>query len=279
MELFKGQHLLEFNEQFKTDTHCKEYLPNIKWDGVFECVKCGHSTSQVSKNFSRTCNKYSHTDTAIANTLFHKVKFGIRKAFFICFEMSMTTKNLSASYMGIRYGLSEKTARLFMHKVRGVMKSSENHPMDGGIHVDEFVVGGIEKNKVGRSYHSKKKKVVCAVKLTGKGKIRRMDALKIDNFSAKEIEKIFEKHIDEQAKVTTDLWKDYRPLSKQCNITQIESNNGLNFKALHTLIHRVKSWLRTTYSWLSDFNISHYLMSFIIELIVHKARKAYTITQ
>ena len=49
--------------------------------------------------------------------------------------------------MGVRYGVTEKTARLFMHKIREAMKSSENYPMDGNVEVDEFVVGG--KGKLG----------------------------------------------------------------------------------------------------------------------------------
>ena len=81
MEIFKGQNLLEFSEHFKTDLDCKEYLANIKWKNSFKCVKCNHTASQIRKNFSRTCNKCSHTETAPANTLFHKVKFGLRKAF------------------------------------------------------------------------------------------------------------------------------------------------------------------------------------------------------
>jgi len=266
MDIFKGQNLIEFSEHFKTDNNCKEYLSNIKWENGFECVKCSNKTSQIRKDFSRTCNKCSHTETAPSNTLFHKVKFGLRKAFFICFEMSTTTKSLSASYMGVRFGVTEKTARLFMHKVREAMKSSENHPMDGTVHIDEFVVGGREKGKVGRSYNSKKKKVVTALELTDKGKIKRMYALKIDNFSAKELEKIFDKHIDEDAKITTDLWKGYRPLFKDYDITQIKSNNGRNFIALHTMIHQIKSWIRTTYSWVSDFNINRYLDEFCYRL-------------
>ena len=266
MDIFKGQNLIEFSEHFKTDDNCKEYLANIKWENGFECVKCSNKTSQIRKNFARTCNKCSHTETAPSNTLFHKVKFGLRKAFFICFEMSTTTKSLSASYMGVRFGVTEKTARLFMHKIREAMKSSENHPMDGTIHIDEFVVGGREKGKVGRSYNSKKKKIVTALELTDKGKIKRMYALKIDNFSAKELEKIFDKHIDENAKITTDLWKGYRPLFKDYDITQIKSNNGRNFIALHTMIHQIKSWIRTTYSWVSDFNINRYLDEFCYRL-------------
>ena len=139
MEIFTGQNLLEFAERFKTDENCKEYLAKIKWEESYFCARCSNKTYQIRTDHSRTCNKCSHTESSTANTLFHKVKFGVRKAFFICFEMSTTTKSLSASYMGVRYGVTEKTARLFMHKVRQAMKSSENNPMEGNVEVDEFV--------------------------------------------------------------------------------------------------------------------------------------------
>lgn len=262
MNLYKGQNLLEFAERFKSDDDCKEYLAHMKWSEGYVCLKCGHKASQTRKDFSRVCNKCSHIESVTANTLFHKVKFGIRKAFFICFEMTTTTKSLSASYMAERFGVTEKTARLFMHKVREAMKSSGNHPMDGDVHIDEFVIGGKEKGKVGRSYNSKKKKVVCAVELTEEGKVKRMYSMRIDDYSAKELKKMFVAHISPDATVTTDLWKGYRPLMNQYDITQIESDNGLNFKALHTMVHQVKSWIRTTFSWVSEFHVNRYLDEF-----------------
>lgn len=262
MDIYKGQDLLKFVEAFKTDNDCREYLSKIKWEQQYACVKCGHTASQIRKDFSRTCNKCSHTESATANTLFHKVKFGVRKAFFMCFEMSTSTKSLSASYMSVRYTVTVQTARLFMHKIREAMKSSENHPMDGGVHVDEFVLGGKEEGKVGRSYDSKKKKAITAVQLTEQGKIRRMYAMVINDFSAKSLVLIFEKHIDVKAKVTTDLWKGYRPLSKEFTIEQIPSNNGANFPALHTMIHQIKSWIRTTYSWVSEHHVNRYFDEF-----------------
>ena len=115
---------------------------------------------------------------------------------------------------------------------------------------------------MGRSYDSKKKKTVCAVQLTEAGKIKRMYAMKIDDFSSKSLRQIFDKHIDPKAKVRTDQWKGYRPLFSEYNITQIPSNNGGNFKALHTMIHQIKSWIRTTYSWVSEFNIDRYYTEF-----------------
>jgi transposase-like protein len=266
MNLFQGQNLLEFADRFKTDEDCLEYLAHFKWKDGFTCINCGHKGSQVRKNYSRTCNKCSHTESATANTLFHKVKFGVRKAFFICFEMTTTTKSLSARYVAERFSVTEKTGRLFMHKVREAMKSSEKHPIKGKVHVDEFVIGGKEVGKVGRSYDSKKKKVVCAVELTDEGKVKRMYAMGIDNYSSKELKKLFEKHISAEAEVTTDLWKGYHPLMAEYDISQIESNGGQNFKALHTMIHQVKSWIRTTYSWVSEFNINRYLDEFCYRL-------------
>lgn len=219
MDIFKGQNLLEFAEHFKTDLDCKKYLSELKDKTTYKCLKCGHTAYQRKTDFSRQCNVCNHRESATANTLFHKVKFGLRKAFFICFEMSTTTKSLSARYVAVRFGITERTARLFMLKVREAMSSSGNNPMDGIVQVDEFVLGGREQNKPGRSYDSKKKKAVTAVQLTSEGKVRRMYAMSIDNFSAKSLQNIFTNHISKKAEVTTDKWRGYRPIAKVYNIT------------------------------------------------------------
>ena len=158
MNIFKGQNLLEFADRFRTDENCKEYLAGIKWANGFQCRKCGHDKSQIRKDFSRTCNICSHQESATSNTLFHKVKFGVRKAFFIVFEMATSTESLSASYVSVRFGVTEKTARLFMHKVREAMESNGDNPMNGTVHVDEFVLGGREKEQIGRSIKPGKRK-------------------------------------------------------------------------------------------------------------------------
>lgn len=267
MEIFRGQNLLEFSDRFKTDLDCKEYLSELKWENGYKCVKCGHGASQKRKGFSRICNKCSHIESPTANTLFHKVKFGLRKAFFICFEMATSTKSLSASYMSVRYGVTESTARLFMHKVREAMKSSGNNPMNGTVEVDEFVLGGYEQGKVGRSYDTKKKKAVTALQLDENKKVKRMYIRQIDNFSASELEGIFQRHISKQAEVRTDGWRGYSPIkTKGYAIIQEQSDGGKNFKILHTMIQQVKSWIRTTYCWVSDQHIQRYFDEFCYRL-------------
>ena len=266
MDIFKGQNLLEFSDWFKTDLDCKEYLSELKWKDGFKCLKCDRLAAQVRKDFSRKCNICGHTESTTANTLFHKVKFGIRKAFFICSEMATSTKGLSASYMGVRYRVTEKAARFFMLKVRESMESSKNNPMDRNVDVDEFVLGGVDKGKIRRSYNGKKKKTITAVQLTEQGKVKRMYAMRIEDFSAQSLQYIFINNISREPKVTIDKWREYKPIAKAFNVTQIESNNGHNFKALHTMIHQIKSWIRTTYSWVSDFNINRYFNEFCFRI-------------
>ncbi len=261
-DIFKGEELLEFTNKFSTDQDCLRYLADIKWCGGFLCKKCGHKKYSEDKRHRRCCTLCKHIESPTAGTLFHKVKFGVRKAFMIMFEMSATTKSLSASQTAKRYGVTRKTSWLFMHKVRKAMQSSETMPIKGTVHVDEFVVGGKETMRPGRSYHSKKKKVVCAVELNKNDKIKRVYALKIEDFSAKSLKPIFESHISKSAKVVTDEWKGYRPLAKNYNITQIPSDKGKNFDQLHIVIHQIKSWLRTTFSWIHSEHIDKYLAEY-----------------
>ena len=81
MDVFKGQNLLEFSDRFKTDTDCKEYLSFIKSQTSYKCLKCNHTRYQPVKNFGRQCNICAHTESATANTLFHKVNLVLERLF------------------------------------------------------------------------------------------------------------------------------------------------------------------------------------------------------
>ncbi len=262
MNIFKGESFIKFTKQFPDDLSCKVYLADIKWVDGYKCKKCGHDKASIRIDHTRTCTSCKHNESPTANTTFHKVKFGLQKAFYITFEMVNSTKSLSASQVAKRYETSRKTAWLFMHKIRKAMKSSELYPMDGIVHVDEFTIGGKEKGKQGRSYDTKKKKIVSAVELTKSGGIKRVYAIKIDDYSSKSLGILFKKHISLEAKVKTDNWKGYRPLMEKYNITQKLSNNGSSMPEMHIVIHQIKSWIRTIYSWVHPEHVDSYLDEF-----------------
>ncbi|MCH8517890.1 MAG: hypothetical protein LAT68_16430 [Cyclobacteriaceae bacterium] len=72
--------------------------------------------------------------------------------------MANSTKGMSATQISKRYEISRPTTHFFMYKVRTVMKSSQSKKVSSTVIVDEFVQGGKEVNKQGRSYDTKKKK-------------------------------------------------------------------------------------------------------------------------
>lgn len=75
----------------------------------------------------------------------------------------------------------EKLDCLFIQKVSQGIKSSEHQSTDGQNHIDEFVMERHERGKIGMSYKSGQKKVICAVQIRDKGNIERKYTVKIDN--------------------------------------------------------------------------------------------------
>ena len=145
--MFTGQNILDFSKAFPDDDACLAYLADLKWRDGFVCKKCGHTSGCKKAGHKYHCYKCNHVETAKAGTLFHRVRFGIRKAFLIIFEMTTSTKSMSSIQMALRYGIRQPTAWTFMHKVREAMKSSQQFPLAELVHVDEFVVGGQEEGR------------------------------------------------------------------------------------------------------------------------------------
>lgn len=119
-------------------------------------------------------------NSVTAGTLFHKLKFSIKKAFHLVYYMACTTKNISANQAAQMVGVNKNTAWLFSHKLRKAMESSGQYPLEGEVEVDEFFVEGIEKGKKGRGNKSKSM-VAVAIAKSGKHGIKRAYAVKIKN--------------------------------------------------------------------------------------------------
>jgi transposase-like protein len=261
IEEFKGVNLIDFMDRCSNDEKCKEYLAEIKWAAGFRCSKCSNDKHWNNKKdpFVKVCTNCRHIESVTSNTLLHKVKFGLRKAFLIIFEMSPTTKSCSALVMAKKYGINRKTSWLFMHKVRKAMVSSTQYPLKGCCEVDEALFGGKVSGKRGRGA-LKKKKVSIAIEKTKAGGISRAYAMIIADFSATELRKIFDAHIDKNSKtIDTHQWKGYRPLINQWNIVQTKIRPGANFNLTHRFIQQLKGWLRGIHHQASKKHMQGYL--------------------
>lgn len=245
--MFKGVSLFAFNDKFKTDEHCYQHLAEFKWKNGYCCVKCGNEKYHQGKlPHARECNQCHYDESPTANNLFHKVKFGLHKAFYLTFLVSTSKKGISTYELSRKLDLRQKTCWLFKRKVTEAMKSSELYPLTGRVEVDEFVVGGPEEKSPGRS-KGKKTEVVMAIERRGKG-IGRCYAQVIPSAHRNELQVFFDKHISVDAAIHTDGWRGYASLKQIFPLLEQErSKKGKNFPHLHRQIMMFKSWLRGTH--------------------------------
>lgn len=242
---FKSLSIFDFQQRFPDERSCYLYLSKLKWAEGYQCKKCGHKNyCKGKKEFDRQCTSCRYCESPTAGTLFHKLKFSILKAFWIVYYLSTNKKGMASTELSRKLELRQKTCWLFKHKVMKAMESSGQHPLEGQVEVDEFVVGQQEEKVRGRK-NNKKKLVALIIEKKGKG-VSRMYAKRIKRASKKELGAFMEATIDRQAEITTDGWSAYKALKADFpNLKQIRSGEkGKNFAMLHRTVMGFKSWLR-----------------------------------
>jgi len=249
-----------FDDRFGSKKNCYQYLADIKWKNGYKCKRCDDSRYIKGKQpSSRRCSGCGYDESTTTGTLFHKLKFGIDKAFGMLYEISTSNKGANSVWLAERFGVQQNTAWLFRQKVQMAMKSSGNHPLQEEVHVDEFEIGTPKEGEQGRSHSDTKMRVVIAIEHRA-GKSGRGYAKVITDYSSDSLQPIFDDHIDKKASILADGWSGYQPIKEDFpNLSQILSDKGRNFKMLHIQIRNFKNWLRGVHSYCGRENLQKYI--------------------
>lgn len=250
---FKSLSLFEFQERFQSKEDCLRYLEELKWLKGYQCRKCGHDNyCKGAAELSRQCTSCNYVESPTANTLFHKVKFDLVKAFYIVYFVSTNKKGITSTELSRKLNLRQKTCWAFKRKVMKAMKSSRNHPIQGEAEVDETVFGGQETGVRGRQ-NKKKKLVAIGIEKHKKG-VSRVYARVIPKADASSLGGFMRDHISLDAQVTTDNWTGYNPLEREYEkMNRIPSGKkGSNFPEMHRVIMNIKAWLRGIHHHVRD---------------------------
>lgn len=259
--MYKGTDLLDFINSFPNEDCCLKYIADIKWPtNEFRCKKCRNSNYCKGKqDYSRRCTRCNYDESPTSGTKFERLGFELLRAFHILYAMSVRKKGISSYEIESEFSLSQNTCWKFRNMVQGVMKSSERYPLTGNVDVDEFLVGGPEEGKRGRS-HGKKRLILIALERLAEDKFGRSYMKQINRSSTKEFRPFFNKYISKDANVRTDSWSAYTPLKDEyTKLEQIESDNGSNFRELHIQIMNFKGWLRGIHHHCSKTYMQGYL--------------------
>ena len=275
MKILKEFDRDSFKSRFSTKNDCYRYLSDYKWKDGYSCIKCNHEGYIKGKQpYSRRCKKCGYDASTTSNTLFHKLKFGLDKAFEMLYEITVSKKGANSIWLAEHFGVSQKTSWLFRQKVQSVMKSSENHPLEEEAHVDEFEIGTPQQGEQGRSKSDKKMRVVIAIEYRD-GKSGRGYAKVIEDYSAESLKPIFDVHINKDANIFADGWSGYKPLVEDYpNLKQKLSEKGKNFKMIHIQIRNFKNWLRGVHSYCNKEYLQKYMDEYFFRFNRRNHRKS-----
>ena len=258
--MFKGINIIEFTQKFPDKDSCYLYLEELKWGKGFRCSRCGHDQYYRGKHaFSRRCKNCKYEESVTANTLFHGIKMSLLKAFHLTFRIAAKKKGMSTIELGNEVGIQQKSAWLFKRKVQVGMQSDKKKKIEAQVHVDEFVTGGPEKGKPGRS-DGKKKKTLIMVEVRPGGKTGRVYCSLIADYTKATLYPIIEATVAKDAKIVTDEYPSYDKLKEKFpKAIQSKSNAGRNFPVLHQQIMNMKGWLRGIHHQCSEKHYQKYL--------------------
>lgn len=258
--------IYSFRKQFSTEADCLTYLMEEKWGKGYTCIKCGCTEHYKGRQwFYKRCKKCRYDESATANTMFHKCKTGLLRAFEIGFRISARKKGMSTLELAAEFDCQQKTAWLMKAKYQKAMESSGKYPLEGQVEIDEFLLGGYAINSPGRTPGVKQLVVLGIEKVkdkNGKDTIGRAYAKVIENASADQLGKFFVERVNEDSSITTDKWRGYLPLKELWDIEQKLSDKGKGFKELHIHIMNIKNWLRGVHHQCSAEHLQSYLNEF-----------------
>ena len=259
-DFFYGIDAISFGKRFTCNDDCYQYLYDIKWSNGYKCVRCG-STEDVKgrTRFHRRCKHCSYDESVTSNSLFHKVKMPILKAFHILFRTVTKKKGMSSIELSTEVGVQQKTAWRFKLKIKNAMIQENKKKLKDKVQVDEMLIGGYSKGNIGRSLNQKRAVLVATEELPD-GRTGNLQMRVIEDFKKDTLETHIKEIIAKEAILKTDEFKSYVQMKNEgMNIEMNKSDHGKFLEELHKQILQFKNWLKGTHHKCNETYLQTYI--------------------
>ncbi len=259
---------MEFEEMFRTEQDCVDYIKSVRWRNGFECSVCG-SLRYWEKDKNRFECKDCHSETTVkSGTIFHKSTKPLQIWFRAMWWMIAQKNGVSAKGLQKILGLgSYRTSWTWLHKFRRLMVLSNRTKLHGIIEVDEVMIGGKATGKRGRGAEGKSL-IAVAVEVKGR-KTGRVRISKIPDASSKSLKEFIEKNIKQSSTIITDGWPSYNNLNNigyehKIQKSVVKDGEEEVLPSVHRIASLLKRWLIGTHqSYLNKNKLGYYLDEYV----------------
>ena len=221
---FAFKTISEFNDYFRDEKTCYEFYEQIRWNGVPCCPHCGSAKYYKVKARGKFKDIPSYRCgirecglpfTVSTKTIFEGSKVEFRKWLQAAYELSIGKKGISSIELGVRIGVSQKTAWFINHRLLSMLTETAPTLLRDVVQLDETFVGGKNKNKhadkkipnsQGRSLKGK-----TAV-FGARGLLGTVKTQVIPDTEAATIKPIVDKWVEKGSIMVTDEWRSYNSL-------------------------------------------------------------------
>lgn len=242
---FNFKTISEFNDYFKDEKTCYEYLESQVWQGVPVCPHCATAkkpyTVKARGKFtdipSYRCSERACglPFTVRTDSIFEGSKVELRKWLQAAYEITISKKGISSYELATRIGVSQKTGWFINHRLRAMLTETNPELLSGTIEIDETFVGGLEKNKhlskkvkrskVSRTLDEKiiTPKTVVLGLLQRDGKVR---SIVVPNTQGNTLNPVMRSNVETDSRIITDGWKAYNELKDQYTHISVKGTIG-----------------------------------------------------
>jgi hypothetical protein len=123
----------EFSKIYPDNNACFKFLANLKWESGFKCTKCGCETSFNGHTpYSKRCTNCDYDESVTTNTIFHKSKIPINKAFYMVYLLYSTKGKISSYKLSEVLDIRQATCWAYSTKILKIMDERKKELRNAG---------------------------------------------------------------------------------------------------------------------------------------------------
>lgn len=238
----------DFQERFKTEEQCRDYLFQQRFPNGFECPSCGAKEYYpiYRRNLCR-CKKCRKQTSVTAGTVMHRTHLSLVLWFWAIYLCVNDKRGISASQLSKMLEMGYESAWYLLKRIRKAMGQRDaNYLLSGLMEMDEGFFGGRKPGKRGRGT-AQKKVVIALSKVSGKGIPMYLRMQEVPDLKRKTLQEFVDAHVEQGATVECDGFQAYPGLKNVAVDAKVYDCASGDLKWLHKALSNLKVFLTGTF--------------------------------